>query len=51
MRAVRAGGRVVLKDDDHGLIRLWPEMECCPNLGVAPPSWRLQCRLEAGVTV
>jgi hypothetical protein len=23
---------------------------CCPNLGVAPPSWRLQCRLEAGVT-
>jgi hypothetical protein len=23
---------------------------CCPNLGVAPPSWRLRCRLEAGVT-
>jgi len=22
----------------------------CPNLAVAPPSWRLQCRLEAGVT-
>jgi hypothetical protein len=23
---------------------------CCPNLAVAPPSWRLQRRLEAGVT-
>ena len=23
---------------------------CCPNLVVAPPSWRLHCRLEAGVT-
>jgi beta-glucanase (GH16 family) len=22
----------------------------CRNLGVAPPSWRLRCRLEAGVT-
>jgi len=26
--------------------RLW----CCPNLVVAPPSWRPRCRLEAGVT-
>ena len=23
---------------------------CCPNLGVALPSWRPRCRLEAGVT-
>jgi len=23
---------------------------CCPNLCVAPPSWRLQCQLDAGVT-
>ena len=23
---------------------------CCPNLVVAPPSWRLHCRLEAGAT-
>ena len=22
----------------------------CPNLNATPPSWRLQCRLEAGVT-
>ena len=26
------------------------EGECCPNLNVAPPSWRPQCRLEAGAT-
>lgn len=25
VRAVRLGGRVVLEDDDHDLIRLWPE--------------------------
>ena len=24
-RAVRPGGRVVLEDDDHGALRLWPE--------------------------
>jgi SAM-dependent methyltransferase len=32
--AVRPGGRVVLVDDDHELLRLWPE---CPELGRA---WR-----------
>jgi SAM-dependent methyltransferase len=26
MRAVRVGGRVVLEDDDHEVIRLWPEI-------------------------
>jgi SAM-dependent methyltransferase len=25
VRAVRPGGRVVLEDDDHGVLRLWPE--------------------------
>lgn len=25
VRAVRVGGRIVLEDDDHDLIRLWPE--------------------------
>jgi len=25
MRAVRPGGRVVLQDDDHDILRLWPE--------------------------
>lgn len=25
IRAVRAGGRVVLEDDDHEILRLWPE--------------------------
>ncbi|HKO54335.1 MAG TPA: methyltransferase domain-containing protein [Thermoanaerobaculia bacterium] len=29
LRAVRPGGRVVLADDDHELLRLWPE----------PPGW------------
>ena len=29
VRAVRPGGRVVLADDDHGVLRLWPE----------PPGW------------
>jgi hypothetical protein len=24
-RAARPGGRVVLEDDDHGILRLWPE--------------------------
>ena len=24
--------------------------QCCPDLDVAPPSWRLLCRLEASVT-
>lgn len=39
VRAVRPGGRVVLADDDHDLLRLWPE----------PPSflalWRAYVRL------
>ena len=26
-RAARPGGRVVLEDDDHDLLRLWPELE------------------------
>jgi hypothetical protein len=25
VRAVRPGGRIVLADDDHGVMRLWPE--------------------------
>jgi SAM-dependent methyltransferase len=25
IRAVRPGGRIVLEDDDHGVLRLWPE--------------------------
>jgi ubiquinone/menaquinone biosynthesis C-methylase UbiE len=25
VRAVRPGGRIVLTDDDHGILRLWPE--------------------------
>lgn len=29
LRAVRPGGRIVLADDDHGVLRLWPE----------PPGW------------
>ena len=28
VRAVRPGGRIVLQDDDHDLLRLWPE---CPG--------------------
>ncbi|MBI5852374.1 MAG: methyltransferase domain-containing protein [Planctomycetes bacterium] len=28
MRAVRPGGRVVLADDDHPSLRLWPEVPC-----------------------
>lgn len=27
VRAVRPGGRVVLEDDDHDLLRVWPEVE------------------------
>ena len=30
VRAVRPGGRVVLEDDDHDLLRLWPEV---PSFG------------------
>ncbi len=26
VRAVRPGGRIVLADDDHGVLRLWPEL-------------------------
>jgi len=29
VRAVKPGGRIVLADDDHGVLRLWPE----------PPGW------------
>jgi ubiquinone/menaquinone biosynthesis C-methylase UbiE len=29
IRAVKPGGRIVLADDDHGVLRLWPE----------PPGW------------
>jgi ubiquinone/menaquinone biosynthesis C-methylase UbiE len=29
LRAVKPGGRIVLADDDHGVLRLWPE----------PPGW------------
>lgn len=25
VRAVRPGGRIILEDDDHGVLRLWPE--------------------------
>ena len=28
MRAVRPGGRIVLADDDHAALRLWPEVPC-----------------------
>jgi ubiquinone/menaquinone biosynthesis C-methylase UbiE len=31
VRAVKPGGRIVLADDDHGVLRLWPE----------PPGWML----------
>jgi hypothetical protein len=26
-RAIRPGGRIILQDDDHSLLRLWPEPE------------------------
>lgn len=35
VRAARPGGRIVLADDDHELLRLWPEPEGVPEL------WRL----------
>lgn len=38
VRAVRPGGRVVLADDDHDLLRLWPEP---PGLG---PIWHAYVR-------
>src|SRR5262249_13664238 len=38
VRAVRPGGRVVLTDDDHELLRLWPEP---PGLG---PLWHAYMR-------
>jgi ubiquinone/menaquinone biosynthesis C-methylase UbiE len=37
-RAVRPGGRVVLEDDDHDVLRLWPEP---PGLG---PLWQAYVR-------
>jgi SAM-dependent methyltransferase len=37
-RAVRPGGRIVLADDDHGVIRLWPEP---PGFG---PLWHAYIR-------
>jgi ubiquinone/menaquinone biosynthesis C-methylase UbiE len=38
VRAVRPGGRIVLADDDHDLLRLWPEP---PGLG---PIWHAYVR-------
>jgi SAM-dependent methyltransferase len=38
VRAVRPGGRIVLSDDDHDLLRLWPEP---PGLA---PLWRAYVR-------
>ncbi len=38
LRAVRPGGRLVLADDDHDLLRLWPE-----PAGLAP-LWDAYCR-------
>src|SRR5262245_1028011 len=38
VRAVRPGGRVVLADDDHDVLRLWPEP---PGLG---PIWHAYVR-------
>jgi SAM-dependent methyltransferase len=32
VRAVRAGGRVVLQDDDHDVLRCWPEPAGFPEL-------------------
>ncbi|MDH4069476.1 MAG: methyltransferase domain-containing protein [Ignavibacteria bacterium] len=37
VRAVRPGGRVVLEDDDHDLLRLWPECSGADEL------WRAYC--------
>ncbi|MFL5312461.1 MAG: methyltransferase domain-containing protein [Myxococcales bacterium] len=37
-RAVRPGGRIVLQDDDHDVLRLWPEP---PGLG---PLWQAYMR-------
>jgi ubiquinone/menaquinone biosynthesis C-methylase UbiE len=38
VRAVRPGGRIILADDDHDLLRLWPEP---PGLG---PIWHAYVR-------
>lgn len=38
VRAVRPGGRVVLEDDDHDLLRLWPEVPSFERL------WRAYVR-------
>ncbi|MFQ5349335.1 MAG: SpoIIE family protein phosphatase [Thermoanaerobaculia bacterium] len=38
VRAVRPGGRVVLEDDDHDLLRLWPEVPSFARL------WRAYVR-------
>ncbi len=38
VRAVRPGGRVVLEDDDHDLLRLWPEVPSFSRL------WRAYVR-------
>ncbi len=34
-RAIRPGGRAVLEDDDHGVVRLWPEPPGFPELWAA----------------
>src|SRR5262245_1656322 len=39
VRAVRIGGRVILEDDDHGIMRLWPEP---PGYG---PLWEAYIRV------
>jgi SAM-dependent methyltransferase len=39
IRAVRPGGRIVVADDDHDLLRLWPEP---PGF---EPVWRAYCRV------
>jgi SAM-dependent methyltransferase len=38
VRAVRPGGRIILEDDDHDVLRLWPEP---PGLG---PVWQAYMR-------
>ena len=37
VRAVKPGGRVVLADDDHDLLRLWPEPPGAPYM--RPPAY------------
>jgi hypothetical protein len=32
VRSVRPGGRIVLEDDDHDVLRMWPEVGACEAL-------------------